>query len=127
MAYWNGRAYYVGEDDALREFAVTNGELRPGAVSSMKFDGGATPSVSADGTKDAIVWVASKTEGRGRTRQAVLCAFDAAKIGQLIYSSETNDERDGAGMAARFVIPVVVNGRVYVGTRSEVDVYGLLK
>jgi hypothetical protein len=30
-------------------------------------------------------------------------------------------------MAARFVIPIVVNGRVYLGTRSEVDVYGLLK
>ena len=71
----------------------------------------------------------------GRTRQAVLYAFDAAKIGEPIYSSETGSEtgsetnagRDGAGMSARFVIPVVVNGRVYLGTRSEVDVYGLLK
>jgi hypothetical protein len=127
MAYWNGQAYYVGEDDALREYAVTNGELKPGDVSSMKFDGGATPSLSANGNKDAIVWVASKKEGRGRIRQAVLYGFDAAKIGQPIYSSETNDARDGAGMAARFVIPVVVDGRVYLGTRSEVDVYGLLK
>jgi outer membrane protein assembly factor BamB len=127
MAYWNGHAYYVGEDDALRDFALVNGELKLAAFSSGKFDGGATPTVSANGAKDAVVWVASKKADGGRYRQAVLYAFDAAKIGQPIYSSETNDARDGAGMAARFVIPIVVNGRVYLGTRSEVDIYGLLK
>jgi hypothetical protein len=127
MAYWNGHAYFVGEDDALTDYAITNGELRLAGSSSMKFDGGATPSISSNGSKDAVVWVASKKDGRGRTRQAVLYAFDATKVGQPIYSSQTNDDRDGAGMAARFVIPLVVNGRVYLGTRSEVDVYGLLK
>ena len=30
-------------------------------------------------------------------------------------------------MATRFVIPVVADGRVYFGTRSEVEVYGLLQ
>ncbi len=127
MAYWNGHAYFVGEDDALTDYAITNGELRPTGTSSIKFDGGATPSISANGGKDGVVWVASKKSGGGRTRQAVLFAFDAAKVGQPIYSSATNDDRDGAGMAARFVIPIVVNGRVYLGTRSEVDVYGFLK
>jgi len=127
MAYWNGHAYYVGEDDALRDYAVNNGELKPTAASSIKFDGGATPTVSANGNKDAVVWVASKKSSGGRVRQAVLYAFDAANVVQPIYNSATNDAHDGAGMAARFVIPVVVNGRVYLGTRSEVDVYGLLK
>jgi hypothetical protein len=127
MAYWNGHAYFAGEDDALRDYVVTNGELRLGAASRMKFDGGATPSICANGNKDAVVWVASKKNGGGRNRQAVLFAFDATKVGEPIYSSETNAERDGAGMAARFVIPIVANGRVYIGTRSEVDVYGLLK
>jgi len=127
MAYWNGHAYYVGEDDALRDYAVNNGELKPTAASSIKFDGGATPTVSANGNKDAVVWVASKKSSGGRVRQAVLYAFDAANVVQPIYNSATNAAHDGAGMAARFVIPVVVNGRVYLGTRSEVDVYGLLK
>jgi len=127
MAYWNGHAYYVGEDDALRDYAVNNGELKPTAASSIKFDGGATPTVSANGNKDALVWVASKKSSGGRVRQAVLYAFGAANVVQPIYNSATNDAHDGAGMAARFVIPVVVNGRVYLGTRSEVDVYGLLK
>jgi hypothetical protein len=46
---------------------------------------------------------------------------------QPIYTSEQNSERDHAAMATRFVIPVVVNGRVYFGTRGEVEMYGLLK
>ena len=60
------------------------------------------------------------------TRPAVLYAFDAAKLGQPIYSSEQNSQRDRAAMATRFVIPVVVNGRVYFPA-GEVEVYGLLK
>jgi hypothetical protein len=30
-------------------------------------------------------------------------------------------------MATRFVIPVVVNGRVYFSARGEVEVYGLFE
>jgi hypothetical protein len=54
-------------------------------------------------------------------------AFDATKLGQPIYTSEQDSARDRAALATRFVIPLVANGRVYVGTRSEVEVYGLLK
>jgi hypothetical protein len=49
------------------------------------------------------------------------------KLGQPIYTSEQNSQRDRAALATRFVIPVVVNGRVYFGAHSEVEVYGLLK
>ncbi len=94
----------------------------------MKFENpGATPSVSANGPKDAIVWaIATKTWNR-QDRPAVLYAFDATKINQPIYGSEENSKRDRGGLATRFVILVVVNGRVYFGARGEVDVYGLLK
>ena len=43
-----------------------------------------------------------------------------------LYNTEQNSNRDRAGVALRFVIPTVVNGKVYVGTKGEVDVYGLL-
>jgi hypothetical protein len=61
------------------------------------------------------------------TKPAVLNAFDATQLGEPIYNFEQNSQRDRAALAARFVIPIVVNGRVYFGTRSEVEVYGLLK
>jgi hypothetical protein len=129
MAYWNGHAYFAASDDVLRDYAIKNGQLTLNASSAMKFANPvATPTVSSDGNKNAIVWaIATKIWNGPDTTPAVLYAFDATRLGQPIYTSEQNSQRDRAAMAARFVIPVVVNGRVYFGTRSEVEVYGLLK
>jgi hypothetical protein len=129
MAYWNGHAYFAASDDYLREYTIRNGELVLHASSKNKFENpGATPSISADGKKNAIIWaISTKTWNGADTRPAVLYAFDAAKLGEPIYTSEQNSQRDRAALATRFVIPVVVSGRVYFSTRGEVEVYGLLK
>ncbi len=129
MAYWNGRAFFATSDDYLRSYAVKNGQLVPAEASSVKFKtSGATPSISANGNKNAIVWaISTKTWDGPDTTPAVLYAFDATKLGQPLYTSEQNSGRDRASMATRFVIPLVVNGRVYFSARGEVDVYGLLK
>ena len=129
MAYWNGHAFFAASDDTLRDYAIKNGKLVLGAASSMKFENpGATPSISADGTKNAIVWaLTTKVWNGADNRPAVLYAFDATKLGAPIYTSEQNAARDRAANATRFVIPIVVNGRVYFATRGEVEVYGLLK
>jgi outer membrane protein assembly factor BamB len=129
MAYWNGHVFFATENDKLRDYVVKNGQLAASTSSAMKFkDPGATPSISADGKKNAIVWaIATKTWNGPDTKRAVLYAFEAAKLGEPIYTSEQNSQRDRAAMAARFVIPVVASGRVYFGTRSEVEVYGLLQ
>ncbi len=129
LAYWNGRAYFAASDDYLRAYTLKNGQLIPSETSAMKFaNPGATPSISADGNKNAIVWaIATKTWNGPDNQPAVLYAFDATKLGQPIYTSEQNSQRDRAAMATRFVIPVVVNGRVYFGARGEVEVYGLLQ
>ena len=60
------------------------------------------------------------------TRPAVLHAYDAAHVENELYNTEENSARDRAGTALRFTIPTVVNGRVYIGAKGEVDVYGLL-
>jgi hypothetical protein len=129
MAYWNGHAFFAASDDTLRDYAIKNGQLVLNATSSMKFENpGATPSISADGNKNAIVWaLTTKVWNGADNRPAVLYAFDATKLGAPIYTSEQNAARDRAAMATRFVIPVVVNGRLYFATRGEVEVYGLLK
>lgn len=129
MAYWNGHAYFASSDDRLHDFVIKKGELTPGTITTTLFKNpGATPSVSADGKKNAIVWaISTKTWNGPDNKPAVLYAFDATKLGDPVYTSEQNSQRDRAGLATRFVIPVVVKGRVYFGTRSEVEVYGLLK
>ena len=128
MAYWNGHVFFASSDDYLRDYAIENGQLTLKTRSSIKFENpGATPSVSADGNKNAIVWAIATKTWNGVERPVVLYAFDGDNIEQPIYTSERNSKRDRAAMATRFVIPLVVNGRVYFGARGEVEVYGLLK
>jgi hypothetical protein len=58
-AYWNGHLFYLSHDDALKDFAVQGSRLsrQPVAVASTSRNTGATPAVSANGSKDGIVWV----------------------------------------------------------------------
>jgi hypothetical protein len=127
MTYWNHNVYVLTDHDAVRDFEVKGGKLVFKAASSFKFeDHAATPTVSANGQKDGIVWVMSSKGWNSPDRQAVLYAADASNIGHLLYTSNQNAQRDGAGLALRFNIPTIVNGHVYVPARGEVDVYGLL-
>jgi hypothetical protein len=127
MAYWNQHVFFACSDDYLRDYSIENGQLKLKASSSVKFaNPGATPSVSADGPKNAIVWAVATRTWNGPDQPAVLYAFAANKIEQPIYTSEENSGRDRPGLATRFVVPVVANGRVYFSARGEVEVYGLL-
>jgi hypothetical protein len=74
-----------------------------------------------------VVWAVSTKTWNGEERPAILSAFAADNIDQPLYSSEEDSKRDRPSLATRFVIPVVARGRVYFGTRDEVEVYGLRK
>lgn len=126
-AYWNGHLYYVVSNDVLRDYSVQNGQLSLAAQGTVKFiDPGATPTISSNGTKDGIVWVIQTKGFQAPDRRSILHAFEAANVAHELYNSGENIDRDWAGRTLRFTIPTVANGRVYIGTKNEVDVYGLL-
>jgi hypothetical protein len=127
MAYWNHNVYLLSNRDSLRAFAVKDGKLTFEAASTYQLeDHSATPTVSANGNKDGIVWVLSSKGWNSPDRTAVLHASDASDVSHELYNSNQNAPRDAAGYALRFNIPTIANGHVYVGTKREVDVYGLL-
>jgi hypothetical protein len=123
--------FVLSSDDVLKNFAVAGGRpsAEPVASGTARFENpGAAPVVSSNGTRDAIVWlVETKVWNAYRsTKPSVLHAYDASNISRELYNSEQNAARDRGGVTVRFAVPTVANGRVYVGAKSEVDVYGLL-
>lgn len=92
---------------------------------------GATPSISADGDINGIVWVTQNTNpdpaDHGSAYDCVLHAYSAADVSQELYnSSQASNNRDDVGRYVKFSIPTVANGKVYVGSTTNVGVYGLL-
>lgn len=129
-AYWSDHLFYLCSHDFLKDFAVRHGRLsgEPVRHGSREFiDPGATPTVSANGSRSGIVWVIASKGWRSPDQPAILYAYDASDVTRELYSSSQMGRRDEAGKSLRFTIPTVINGRVYVGTKGEVDVYGLLR
>ena len=129
MAYWNHSLYAVSDSDrdAVRQFDLKDGRLALKESSGSSLKGMcSTPTVSANGMRDGVLWILRSKVWNAGDAHAVLYAFDAANSSHLLYSSDQNASRDRAGLALRFNIPTIVNGHVYVGAKHEVDVYGLL-
>jgi hypothetical protein len=127
-SYWNGHIFFTDRSDTTRDFTMNNGLLVMKGVTTPMSSPGATPIVSADGTKDAILWVVSTKEWNEAhmDRPAVLHAYEARDITHELYNSEQKSERDRADMTVRFAIPTMADGRIFVGARGRLDVYGLL-
>ena len=127
-AYWNGHIFFTDRSDVTSDFAIENGLLVAKKMTAKMPSPAATPIVSADGTKDAILWVVSTKEWNEShmDRPAVLHAYDARDITHELYNSEQNSERDRADRTVRFTIPTIADGHIFIGARGKLDVYGLL-
>ena len=126
-AYWQGYIYFWAPNDVMRVFQVVNGLVSTTTVAtgSTTFGSpGATPVVSSNGGANGIVW-AIQPDGYSTGSPAVLHALNATTATEL-YNSSQAGTRDVAGPAIKFTPPSVANGKVYVPTASELDVYGVL-
>ncbi len=126
-AYWNGRLYLFGMSDVLKQFTIDNGKISQSPAHQGTFPyHPATPAVSANGTKDGVVWVFLTKSWNAPEGYGILQAYDAADVSRMLYTTATNPGRDAPGRVTRFAIPTVAGGRVYVGMKGGVWVYGLL-
>ena len=120
-AYFNGSIYYAASGDNLKGIPLASGLLSATTVTdtarTFSFPG-ATPSVSANGTNNGIVWAIR------RASPALLVACDAATLSEL-YTSGTAGTRDQLAAGVKFAVPTVANGKVFIGTSNSVSVFGL--
>jgi hypothetical protein len=123
-AYFNGTVYYGDVGSTLKAFTVTSARLlaTPQSQTPSQFAfPGTAPSVSANGTSNAIVWAHENAS------PAVLHAYDAGNLAHELYNSnQAAGNRDQFGAGNKFITPTVADGKVFVGTTNSVAVFGLL-
>jgi hypothetical protein len=111
-------------------YSVTDGLLSTKPVSTARTEfrfPGCTPSISANGTSNGIVWAIEPFVLTDGGPPAVLHAYDANDVSKELYNSKQNAKRDTPGLQQKYAVPTIANGRVYIGTQTELDAYGLLR
>jgi hypothetical protein len=122
-SYFNNTVYYGAVGDQLKAFPITSAKLSatPATQSPNSFAyPGTTPSISANGTSNGIVWAVENSS------TGVLHAYNAANLTSELYNSNQAANNRDHFSDNKYVTPMVANGKVYVGTPNSVVVFGLL-
>ncbi|HXR46277.1 MAG TPA: hypothetical protein VN784_02455 [Candidatus Limnocylindrales bacterium] len=121
-AYFNGVLYYGSVGNNLQAFPFVNARLgNSSSHTAVAFAyPGTTPSISANGSSNGIVWATENTS------PAILHAYAATNLATEYYNSTQDGSRDSFGNGNKFITPMIASARVYVGTATGVGVLGLL-
>lgn len=137
-AFFNGTLYYQGSGDVMKAFTVANANITTPDVKRSREQvdyPGATPSISANGTNDGIVWtivpsypstiIPGDIPGAAN---AVLMAHSAADVSRTLFSSQSLGSTNAtSGKYTNFAVPTVANGKVFVGGTGRLTTFGMTK
>jgi hypothetical protein len=113
-AYWNKTVYFAPKATPILAYPLSGGLLGTPIQTAQQYNGSHSPSISANGTKNGILWVIT----------GQLYAFDAVSL-QMLYSTSQIPLRDKLPPIGHFITQTVANGRVYVATQNSLEAYGL--
>jgi|HubBroStandDraft_1064217.scaffolds.fasta_scaffold00117_3 hypothetical protein len=124
-AYWNNTVYFAPNASPLLAYQLSpgylgttdNGNTLPNFTSAQKYVGAHSPSISANGNTNGVLWNISGGN---------LFAFNASNLAEL-YASNQSKSRDTLPAVGHFVTPTVDNGKVYIATQTTLSVYGLFQ
>jgi hypothetical protein len=116
-AYWNNTVYFAPNASPLLAFPLSGGLLGTPSKTSAKYPGAHSPSISANGNLNGILWAISGGS---------LYAFDASTL-RMLYNTNQVKTRDALPAISHFATQTVANGRVYVATRTTLEAYGLFQ
>jgi chitodextrinase len=123
--YFNGNVYFAPVADVVQMFKLTNGLLSTSSTSTTAQAfayPGASLAISSNGNTAGILWAVRKN-GAG---PGTLHAYEATNLAVELYNSDQAGARDRLDVAAKFSVPLVINGRVYVASEGKLTIYGLL-
>ena len=122
-AYFNNLVYYGSVGSPIQAFSITNAMLSPTAIAQTQTSfgyPGATPSVSANGASNGIVWAVENNS------PAVLHAYSATNLDDSTTATRPPTAATSSAPGNKFITPMIANGKVFVGTTNGVAVFGLL-
>jgi hypothetical protein len=115
-AYWNNTVYFAPDASPILAYPISNGLLGTATPTSVKLVGSHSPSISANGNTNGVLWVISGPE---------LLAFNATTLQLLYTTNQAPDQRDKLPPVGHFVTQTVSNGKVYVATLNSLEAYAL--
>jgi len=129
-AYWNETVYFAPDASPVLAYPVSGGTLGTPAMTAQKYSGSHSPSISANGNTNGIVWVISGSE---------LVAFNACTASappgtcqnqysplEVLYTTiQAPNNRDAFPAVGHFVTQTVTNGKLFIATRTSLEAYGL--
>ena len=124
-AFFNGYVYFAAVNDNLKAFQMTNGLLSTGPTSqslAIYPNRGGSFAASGNANTNGILWAVQDNN----PQNGVLHAYDAGNLATEFYNSGQAGSRDTLGVATKFSIPLVANGKVFVGAQAQLFAYGLL-
>src|ERR1700674_2797527 len=113
--YWNNTVYFAPDASPLLAFPLSGGLLGTPRKTSASYAGSHSPSISANGNSNGVLWVMT----------GQLLAFDAVSLKLLYTTNQAPNGRDTLPPVGHFVTQTVANGKVYVGTQHSLEAYGL--
>ncbi len=121
-AYWNNLVYFAPVNSSIKSYSLNEGVLSTVPVAqSESFSAIGAPSISANGITNGLAWLVRQSGPSA----AMLSAFDAIKLTEL-YNTQQVSSRDALGTTAHFAVPTIADGKVFVGTQTQLAIYGLL-
>ncbi|MDE3181544.1 MAG: hypothetical protein KGM47_18015, partial [Acidobacteriota bacterium] len=129
--YFDGYVYFAAVNDALKAFRLTSGLLStsPTSQSAAVFPcRGGSFAISANSNTNGIIWVIQNlgNPDSDATTPGTLIAYDALNLGNELYDTNQAGSRDTMDFPAKFSIPLIANGKVFVAGQTHLTVYGLL-
>ena len=123
--YWNGMVYFEQLRSPVIAYSLSNGLLStaPVAQTQTSYPRVNPSSISANGNTNGILWLVT---GNSTTTTSTLRAFDPTNLLTEFYDSDQAGTRDTLSPTAHWATPTVANGKVYVGTQTQLVVYGLI-